>query len=175
MLETKRIIIRPIEPKDKNEVFACRSDKETNKYQGWIPENIKEVEEFISNNPSVFNTPKTWFQLVIIEKESNKIIGDVGIHFIDQENFQCEVGCTINKDYQKKGFAFEALNLVINHLFTNLNKHRIIASVDPRNISSIKLIEKLGFRKEAHFIKSYYQNGEWCDDVIYALLKEEWI
>jgi RimJ/RimL family protein N-acetyltransferase len=175
VLETKRTLLRPIEPKDKTQVFAYRSDGETNKYQGWIPENIKEVEKFISKNPKAFNIPETWFQLVIIEKESDNIIGDVGIHFIDQENFQCEVGCTINKNFQKKGFAFEALNSVINHLFINLNKHRIIASVDPGNISSIKLIEKLGFRKEAHFLKSYYHKGAWVDDVVYAVLKEEWI
>lgn len=47
--------------------------------------------------------------------------------------------------------------------------------VDTRNTSSIRLIERLGFRKEAHFKKSYYLRREWVDDVIYAKLKTEWI
>ena len=55
-----------------------------------------------------------------------------------------------------------------------MKKRRIIASVDPRNTVSIRLIERIGFRKEAHFKESYYLRGEWVDDLIYAKLKEEW-
>ncbi len=58
---------------------------------------------------------------------------------------------------------------------TSINKHRIIASIDPINIASIKLIERLGFRKEAHFIESLFFHGQWVDDLIYALLEKEWI
>lgn len=56
-----------------------------------------------------------------------------------------------------------------------MHKHRIVVSVDPRNTASLRLIERIGFRKEAHFKKSYYLRGEWVDDIIYAKLKEEWI
>ena len=52
-----------------------------------------------------------------------------------------------------------------------LKIHRIIASIDPRNVASIKLIECLGFRKEDHFKESYYLRGEWVDDLIYAKLR----
>ncbi len=55
-----------------------------------------------------------------------------------------------------------------------LKKHRVTASVDPNNGSSIRLLEKLGFRKEAHFIKSFYMNDQWYDDCIYSILEEEW-
>ena len=61
-----------------------------------------------------------------------------------------------------------------DYLFRNLNKHRIITSIDPENKSSVRLIERIGFRKEAHFIKSLWLNGKWVDDLIYALLNEEW-
>lgn len=88
---------------------------------------------------------------------------------------QAEIGCTLNKDYQGQGYATEALKGMVRFLFGTLNKHRIIASVDPRNTGSIRLIERLGFRKEAHFKESYYLRGEWVDDVIYAKLKAEWV
>lgn len=172
-LQSHRLLIRPIQNSDTADVFEYRSDAETNKYQGWIPKSEVEVSQFISKNPISFNLPDTWFQLVIIEKESKKLVGDIGVHFMDTENLQVELGCTIHKLFQKNGFAKEALNEVIRFLFEDLNKHRITTSIDPKNTASIKLVESLGFRKEAHFIESLFLNGKWVDDMVYALLKKD--
>ncbi|OFY44200.1 MAG: hypothetical protein A2X18_00895 [Bacteroidetes bacterium GWF2_40_14] len=92
ILETKRLIIRPIKIEDKNEVFEYRSDRETNKYQGWIPTTLSDVETFIGKISKQINEPETWFQFIIMEKEKQKIIGDLGIHFFDNENKQAEIG-----------------------------------------------------------------------------------
>ncbi len=173
-LETKRLTIRPIDIIDKGALFAYRSDEETNQYQGWIPKSIGDVETFIGKTAENINEPLTWFQLVIIEKESQKLIGDIGLHFFDDENKQVEIGCTLNKAYQNKGYATEALKQVIDYLFKSLNKHRITTSIDPRNKSSIRLVERIGFRKEAHFVESLLINGVWVDDLIYALLENDW-
>ena len=174
MIETKRTILRPIELKDNEQLYSYRSDAETNKYQGWKPKSLEDINEFISKNPTEFNTPQTWFQLVIIEKASNKIIGDIGVHFIDADNFQSEIGCTLRKNHHGKGFASETVRAVIDHLFHDLNKHRITASIDPDNGNSIRLVERLGFRKEAHFKQSLRIEDKWVDDIIYAILKSEW-
>ncbi|TKG97245.1 N-acetyltransferase [Puteibacter caeruleilacunae] len=174
ILETERLTIRPIAQNDKDEVFAYRSDAEANKYQGWIPETLKDVESFIGKVATRINEPETWFQFVVIEKEAKKLIGDIGVHFLGEENKQVEIGCTLSKDFQNKGYATESVKEVINYLFENLDKHRIITSIDPNNIDSIRLVERVGFRKEAHFVESLFLNGEWVDDIVYALLKREW-
>lgn len=174
MIETTRTCIRAIDIKDNRSIFTYRQDAKTNKYQGWIPKTLKEVDEFIAKTPTEFNKPETWFQLVIIEKTSETIIGDIGIHFMDPENYQCELGITLNKQFHGKGFATESLNAVINLLFKDLNKHRIVTSIDPANSSSINLVERLGFRKEAHFVQSLLIDGKWVDDIIYAMLRSEW-
>ena len=173
-LETQRLLLRPINNTDVKALYAYRSDKILNQYQGWIPEKISDATEFIGRQAPNWNLPDTWFQLAIIEQSSEKMIGDIGVHFIDQEDKQVELGCTLAKENQGKGFATEALNAVIDFLFVEMNKHRIIASVDPRNSGSIAMLDRIGFRKEAHFKGSYFQNGEWLDDAIYALLKNEW-
>lgn len=173
-LETNRLILRPIHLDDKNEVFAYRSNKEINKYQGWIPETIEDVETFINKTSRTINKPETWFQYVIIEKELQKIVGDLGIHFMDVENKQAEIGCTLNKEFQNKGYATEAVKRTIDYLFNELNKHRIITSIDPENTNSIRLLERIGFRNEAHFIESLLIDGKWVDDMIYALLERDW-
>jgi RimJ/RimL family protein N-acetyltransferase len=173
-LKTEHLILRPINIKDANAIFKYRSDKLTNQYQGWIPNNIDDVYEFIKKTAKDFNIADSWFQMVLINKETNVLIGDIGIHFLDKENKQVEIGCTIAKDQQGKGYATEALRKVIDYLFSILNKHRVIGSVDPNNVQSIKMLERLGFRKEAHFKESILANGQWTDDIIYAILKKEW-
>ncbi len=173
-LETKRLIIRPITIDDRNEIFNYRRDKETNKFQGWIPENLEDVEVFIQKTSAQINEPNTWFQMVIVDKETQRIVGDIGIHFMDSDSKQVEIGFTLSKDFQNRGFATESLKKVIDYLFNDLNKHRIIASIDPDNAKSIRLVERIGFRKEAHFVESLLINGKWVDDLIYALLEKDW-
>ena len=175
MIETKRLLIRPIQITDAEAVFGYRSDSITNKYQGWIPKTIDDVSNFIINRVSpTINEQGTWFQFVIILKESGELIGDAGLHFYDTENSQAEVGCTINKNYQQQGIATEAMTEILGLLFNGLHKHRVTASIDPRNTNSIKLVEKLGFRQEAHFRESILIDGVWVDDLIYGLLESEW-
>lgn len=172
IIQTERTLLRPIAQTDCEAVFAYRSDKVSNRYQGWIPETLDEVKAFIDKNPKAFNTPNTWFQLVIMDRASDLLIGDIGIHFIDEH--QCELGCTVSKVFQGKGFATEALSGVISYLFNKLKKHRITTSIDPQNINSIHLMQHLGFRKEGHFKQSIFINDSWVDDVVFAILNSEW-
>ena len=175
-LRTERLTLRPVTTTDADAILAYRSDAVTNKYQGWIPETIEEVIDFINNKvSSTINIADSWFQFVIITSDDNLVIGDLGVHFIDEEGFQAEIGCTLRKDQQGKGYATESLSTLIDYLFQSLDKHRIVASIDPRNLSSIKMLERLKFRKEAHFKKSLLINGEWVDDMVYAILGEEWV
>jgi len=174
-LETERLLIRDIILDDKLAIFNYRSDAEANKFQSWIPKTLEDVEQFIERNNKEINQPESWYQVLITEKDTKAVIGDIGIHFFGAENLQTELGITLNKDFQGRGYASEALKGVINFLFSDLKKHRIMASVDPENIDSLKLMERIGFRKEGHFVKSLFWKNNWTDDVIYALLREEWI
>lgn len=171
-LRTERLFLRPVEAKDAKAIFNYRSDFKTNKYQGWIPKTIEDVDSFLKKISLEIDIAGTWFQFVIIDITNSEIIGDLGIHFLDDE--QAEIGCTLEKNKHGKGYATEALKSAIDLLFNGLNKHRIIGSIDPQNIKSIGLVERLGFRKEAHFKESLLINGEWVDDIVYAILKKEW-
>ena len=175
LIETERLVIRLAEPKDAESIYSYRSDFVENKYQGWFPDSVEEVRDYITNMPKVLDINDICFQFAIFLVCQKRLIGDMGIIFTNHDNMQAEIGCTLNKDYQGQGYATEALKGMVRFLFGTLNKHRIIASVDPRNTGSIRLIERLGFRKEAHFKESYSLRGEWVDDVIYAKLKAEWV
>ncbi|MDF2587907.1 MAG: acetyltransferase, ribosomal protein N-acetylase [Anaerocolumna sp.] len=168
---TDRLLIRTLQMKDKEDFFQYRSMPEIYQYQSWRPKHIKEIEEFIIKNDAVcLNSQNTWLQLAVCLKEG-QMIGDIGIHFLE-DDYQIEIGYTLSPEYQGNGYALEAVKAVMKFAFTDLKKHRIIASVDPDNIQSIKLLERIGFRKEAHFIKSFRMNNQWYDDCIYAMLED---
>jgi len=174
-IKTDRLNIRIASLGDEDAIYSYRSDFEENKYQGWLPESVEEIREYIKNMPATLNVADVCFQFAITLTSENLLIGDMGIIFTNHNKMQAEIGCTLHKNWQGKGYATEALTAMVNFLFLTLNKHRVIASIDPRNTASIRLIERLGFRKEGYFKESYFMRGEWTDDVVYAMLKKEWI
>lgn len=173
-IKTKRLMVRPVSMDDKESLYTYRSDAETNQYLSMVPSSIDDIENFINKTSKIMNVPDTWYQLVLLEQASNQVIGDVGIHFLGPENNQVEIGYTLDKRYRGHGYMTEALSEIIDYLVHSLNKHRIIASIDPINLDSMRLVERLGFRKEAHFKESLFFHGKWVDDVIYAILAKEW-
>lgn len=171
---TSRLILKPIQLGDADQVLAYRSDAETNQYQGWIPKTLQDVEKFILKISPEIDQPGTWFQFVIILKETGNIVGDLGIHFLESESQQVKIGYTLSREYQGQGYATEAVRCILDYLFHDLKKHRVTVTIDPCNVPSIKLVERLGFRKETHFVESLFVNGKWVDDVVYAILDKEW-
>ena len=171
-ITTDRLLLRKLEIYDREDFFGYRSLPEVYKYQSFMPDNIKQIDDFINNNSNNPNIPNTWFQLPIVNK-NGMLVGDIGIHVLEDID-QAEVGYTLAPSYQGQGYAIESLKAVINYLFFDLKKHRITASADPNNTSSIRLLERLGMRKEGHFIKSFRMGDKWLDDCIYAMLEEEW-
>jgi RimJ/RimL family protein N-acetyltransferase len=174
-LKSERIFLRPLLMKDAREIFSYRGDPEIYKFQSWRPRTMADVEEFIKtrtvNEP---NLPDTWFQLAICKINPEEFIGDCGMRFLKNDPGQVEIGITLKRKHQGFGYATEALKLIFKYVFGDLKKHRIIASVDPDNQASIRLLERMKMRKEAHFIESIQMRDRWSDDIIYAILSREW-
>jgi RimJ/RimL family protein N-acetyltransferase len=171
---TNRLYLRSISLEDAEAIFRYRSDAEANKYQGWIPGTFENVHDFIRNKvePTI-NIPNTWHQLVLVRIGDQALIGDIGIHFLE-DDMEVEIGFTLDKKQQGKGYATEAVQGVIDYLFKKLNKKTIFASIDPKNSASIKLVERLGFKLNTELKNSIHPNGEWVDDLIYTLSAKKW-
>lgn len=169
-LTTERLLLKPISQDYAEAIYRYRSDSVTNRYQGWIPKDVEDVRSFITNRTSrEMNVTGTWFQFVVTLKASGEIIGDIGLHFLGSRNEQVELGCTIGRDHQGNGYAREALNEVISYLFNTLDKRSLIATIDTANIQSIRLFERLGFRREDNLKDSVLQDGSRVADLVYSL------
>jgi RimJ/RimL family protein N-acetyltransferase len=174
-LRTPRLVLRRPLQSDAVAMFAYRGDAAHCWCQSWEPTRLEEVEESIAQKAALEpDTPDTWFRLAITLQESGALIGDCGLHFPASMPEQAEIGITLSPTHLAKGYATEALGAVLDYLFTTLNKHRVFASTDPENGPAIALMERCGFRREAHFKQSLWFKGRWADDLIYAMLQSEW-
>jgi RimJ/RimL family protein N-acetyltransferase len=174
-IESERLSIQPLRHGDALEIIRIHSLPEVSRYQGWVPDSEQEIRSFIDRMAThEFLAPDQWFQFSIAKKEERRLIGDCGVHAGAEDRRQVEIGVTLDPAFQKQGYAQEAVHAVLDFIFHETDTHRVYASIDPRNEASIRLFEKLGFRKEAHLVQSLWFKGEWADDLIMAILKEEW-
>jgi RimJ/RimL family protein N-acetyltransferase len=175
LIKSDRLIMRPVNLQDSQSIFGYRSNSTVNQYQGWIPESIGDVHDFITNQISPeINIPDSWFQLAILKENTHELIGDIGIHFLKAEPFSVELGCTLDVEFQGKGYAVEALSELIRYLFEALGKHVIYAGIDPGNVKSIRLFERMGFRTNNMEAKYLAENTEYPADLVYVIRREEW-
>ncbi|MBP7401226.1 MAG: GNAT family N-acetyltransferase [Clostridia bacterium] len=171
-ITTPRLQIRRLENRDRDDFLRLRSMPEGFTHQSRQPREIREGSVFTLTRPSVPDTPGTWCALAVCLPDG-AMIGDLWIHFLP-DGMQAEIGYTLSPEHLGQGYATEAVGALLRYLFVQRGKHRVTVSVEPDHPRSQRLLERLGFRLEARYVQSVYQDGKWLDEQIYALLREEW-
>jgi RimJ/RimL family protein N-acetyltransferase len=87
---------------------------------------------------------------------------------------QGEIGFILHPDHQGQGLATEAAVAMLELGFEELGLHRIYGCAEARNAASVRVMERLGMRREAHLVENEFVKGEWQSEVIYAILAPEW-
>jgi aminoglycoside 6'-N-acetyltransferase len=173
-ISTPRVVLRPLRDADAERMHAYRADPEVARYQSWETQSLDEVRAFIAEHGELDCDEPGWYQLAIAERATDHLLGDIGVHILESDVRQVELGFTLAPAAQGHGYGAEAVRAMLGHLFTERDKHRVIASTDPRNARSIALLRRVGFRLEAHHRDSMWFKGGWADDMIFALLRREW-
>jgi RimJ/RimL family protein N-acetyltransferase len=96
------------------------------------------------------------------------------MHRDDKQPADAMFWYVLDPAHHGQGYATEAARALLAYSFGELGLHRVWADVDPRNPASMRVCERLGMRKEAHHIENVFIRDEWCDTVIYAMLRREW-
>jgi len=172
VLETERLRLRQIQMKDAEGLFRFRSDPEAMKYMARpLQTDIAETEVMIMNSIESFAARESLYWVIAL-KDSDEHIGSAGYWRLKKEYLRAEIGYQLLPEYQGRGYMAEALKAVISFGFDEFNLHSIEADTDPRNTASIKVLEKFGFIREAHFKENVYFEGEFIDSFIYTLFKD---
>lgn len=110
----------------------------------------------------------------IFLKETGALIGDVTLSGIMRGALEsCMLGYALDQEYNGKGYMTEAVRLAVDFAFQELKLHRIEAGVMPRNIGSMRVLEKAGFHKEGISVENVKINGKWEDHQILAIINRE--
>lgn len=173
---TSRLIIRPFELIDFDDLFAYHSRDDVAQYLYWESRNRSEVEQVLKRRTinTTLKEEGDSLVLAVVLLELNKVIGDLYLMWRSQEHQQGEIGFVFNPDFHGKGYATEAGRVMLSLGFTEFGFHRIYGRCDTRNVASYKLMERLGMRREAHFVHNEFFKGEWGDELVYAILQDEW-
>ena len=174
-MESPRLIFRKLVVSDAVDIQFIRSNSEVMKFMDSNPhKTIKDSEKFITDNLNRYKN-KTGIFWAIIEKSKNTFIGDFAYWNILRQDHRAEIGYTLKPEYWEKGYMSETLSTLIKFGFEGLNLHSIQAEINPSNINSEKVLQKIGFKKEAHFKENRYFNGKYLNSDIYSLLESDFV
>jgi ribosomal-protein-alanine N-acetyltransferase len=172
-LETNRLLLTEFAKTDSKELFKLRSDERVLKYLDRDShKSVEESELMIEEMIKSYNN-KEGINWIIRKKDTLDVIGYIGYWRMIRLNVRAEIGYAMKPEYWGNGYMQEALTKVIEFGFNTFRLHSIEGNVNPNNLSSLKLLEKLGFKREAYFREDYLFNGKFLDSVIYSLLETD--
>lgn len=175
ILHAERLYLRPGKASDFDAIKAYRQDEESCRYIRPAEDDattLKMVEQL--SYPWQLSQGR-WNGLVICQASDNKVIGEVAFNIEDWTHQRAEIGYRLNKTATGQGYCTQACQLLIDFLFKELGIFKVVAKCDPRNIASYKVMEKLGFIREAHFKQHHLLGSQWTDQYDYGLLAEQWL
>ena len=112
--------------------------------------------------------------LAVTRNEDDVFLGEVILSMVNASGRGAEFGFIFHPGHHGHGYAREAASGLLDLAFGSLGLHRVVGRCDARNEASARLMQRLGMRQEAHFRRNELVKGEWCDELDYALLDEEW-
>lgn len=176
LLESERIILRPMQATDVEDALAYHSDPDSVRYIPWEVRDRAAVVQWLSRAVTfdTFRPAEVGLVLAIVEKASGRVIGQLNSKLVDEANNTANVGYILDSSRRGNGFVNEAMTTLVGYLFGVEKVHRLVADIDVRNHDSVRVVERLGFRREATFIENDFLKGEWCSMHLYALLSREW-
>jgi RimJ/RimL family protein N-acetyltransferase len=175
-LTTQRLTLRPYEAGDLPALHDLFGRADVSRYLMWEPMDLDQARELLDRRvlQTRIDADGDAILLAAVETETGRMIGELMLRVTSIESGQGEIGWSLHPDAQGRGLATEGAREVLRAGFEVLGLHRIVAGADPRNGASLRVMERLGMRREAEFIEQAFVKGEWIDEVIYAILAGEW-
>ena len=175
-IETDRLTLRRYVESDYDDLLKLQSNPDVARfllYDVRTPEQVKEaLAGRLADVP--MDTDGQALTVAVILRDTGQHLGEVTLFMNNVEHRTGELGYVFHPESHGHGFAAEAAIELLRLGFEQLGMHRIIARLDARNTGSVNLLKRLGLRQEAHFVQNEYLKGEWTDELVFAMLADEW-
>lgn len=174
-LASHRLLLRRFRPEDGAALHAYLCRPEAVEFEPYGVINRPEADEWAAGRAS---DPAFW---AICLRPTGELIGNLYLARVPPEDWRTwELGYVLNPDHWGRGYATEAATRLLGECFDAWGAHRVMAGCDVRNPASWRLLERLGFRREAHMLAnaSFHSDADgnpiWKDSYLYAMLDREW-
>ena len=175
-ITTPRLLLRRLAASDWKDLLELLSDEEFFRYQEGVPLDEDGILRWLESDAHVrLTTHDQPFHLGIQVQDGGKLIGYLSLSFTDPQRLQVTFNIGLNRNFQRKGFALEAVGAMLGFCFEGLNLHRVAGWCDSRNTAACRLLEKAGLRREGEFVKNRWVHGEWTNSIWYAALDGEYL
>jgi len=175
-IETDRLVLRTFEKTDLDALMSYHALPEVQRYLDWKTRDEVECKSALDAmcKHIALQRPGDTLTLAVVRKADDQLIGHVSLRWSDATAAQGEIRFVFNPAFRSQGFATEAVTAIIDLAFDQFRIHRIFARCDARNTRSAKLMQRIGMRLEAHYREHALFQGEWDEELHFAVLDREW-
>lgn len=174
-LTTERLLLRPMQLNDAPYLFTCWSHPIVSKHMNIDTfTDVSQAEQMILLLQDLSKDDKACRWTVTL-KHSGEVIGSCGFNTLDFENERAEIGYDLGYPFWGKGYIPEALQALISFGFDSLGLNRIEAKVEPENLNSVKVLQKLQFVEEGRLRQYEKSKGKFVDVIMFSTLRSEWM
>jgi RimJ/RimL family protein N-acetyltransferase len=174
-LTTARLLLRSFTLDDVDDVWEFQRRADVARHLLWEPRDRVAAEQSVRAMTAEIQLVGDGDCMAFAAVLVGKVIGQVELVLLSREHRQGEIGYVFNPDHHGRGYATEAVGEVLRLGFEELGLHRIVGRCNARNLASARLMERLGMRREAHFIGNTWAKGGWRDEYVYAVRGDEWL
>ncbi|HTT59885.1 MAG TPA: GNAT family N-acetyltransferase [Acidimicrobiales bacterium] len=174
--ETARLVLRSFQANDLDDLAAIFADVSVNRFLYTEPRSRDETARALDKRLGVVSEPDedTILRVAVALPTTNRLVGDFMLRWSEDVHRQGEVGGSLHPDVHGRGYASEVYEALLEIAFTRYDQHRVCGRCDARNAPSVRSLEKVGLRREAHFVENEFVKGEWTDEIVLAILQNEW-
>ena len=169
-------MLRPFGSGDVEAFHAIQSDATVVR---WLYNDVRTLEEtrdLLARKiaGSALQREGEWLSAAVTLGATGELVGDISLLWASEAHRQGELGFVFHPAHHGVGYATEASGPILAFAFETLGLHRVVGRLEPRNLGSARVLEKLGMRREAHLVENEWVKGEWQSELVYALLEREW-
>jgi len=176
-IETARLTLRRYVASDYDDLLRLQSNPDVTRFLLYDPKTPEQVRESLAGRMAEvgMDGPDQALTVAVILRETGRHLGEVTLFVENFAHQGGELGFVFHPESHGHGYAAEASIELLRLGFEELGMHRIIGRLDAANTSSAKLLQRLGMRQEALFVQNEFLKGEWTDEALFAMLRDEWM
>jgi len=173
---TARLTLRPFGADDVDDLAPIYANEGVARYLYWEPRDRTATQEALQRHMQrpIEIVDENVLPVAVVLSSSGRVIGDFLLRWLRNEHLQGEIGGSLHPDFHGQGLAVEVYHELLDIGFSQFLLHRIVGRCDGRNGPSIRSLEKAGLHREAHFVENEFVKGEWTDEVVLAIRREQW-